>query len=402
MVVGAFPKASETFIVTKFCGLLKRGLDVHLVCTQFSRRTLSTFSELDEDVLRRVHPVLSTAANPRALASSGVALLETLGRSPELVRGYFRREWQRSNLEAAKQWHANYAIARLRPALIHFEFGTFAPNKLYLKRALSARLVVSFRGYDLNSVGLSVPDYYSETFRTADCIHVLGNDLWQRAIRRGCPADKPHVVISPGIDLSLFPRPPAREASKRIRLLSVGRLQWKKGHEYSIQVVRKLLDHGFDCELRIIGEGAFRKALEVACWQLGVSDRVHLLGELAHSEVRAELSRADLMLHLAVSEGFCNAVLEAQAMQLPVVCSDADGLPENVQDGQTGLVVPRRSVDGTVEALRRLILDPHLRAKMGTAGRARVESQFSMAAKIDQFQRTYESLLSTEGQGGTA
>ncbi len=106
--------------------------------------------------------------------------------------------------------------------------------------------------------------------------------------------------------------------------------------------VRKLVDRGVQCEYRIVGEGDFLGAVAFARHQLGLGDRVTFVGSGSRDLVRAEMQKADVLLHAAVSEGFCNAVLEAQAMKLPVVCTDADGLPENVENGVTGIVVARR------------------------------------------------------------
>ena len=100
-----------------------------------------------------------------------------------------------------------------------------------------------------------------------------------------------------------------------------------------------------------------------------------------------------MLLHAAVSEGFCNAVLEAQAMELPVVCTDADGLPENVVDGQTGFVVPRRSPLELMEKLAVLAADAPLRRRMGEAGRRRVLEHFRLAEQIDRFERFYAAVL---------
>ncbi len=101
---------------------------------------------------------------------------------------------------------------------------------------------------------------------------------------------------------------------------------------------------------------------------------------------------ADVFLHASVSEGFCNAVLEAQAMRLPVVTSDADGLPENVDDGRTGFVVPRRDPAALAEKLAVLAGDAALRREMGEAGRARVEHCFSLPRQIADFDRFYREM----------
>ena len=100
------------------------------------------------------------------------------------------------------------------------------------------------------------------------------------------------------------------------------------------------------------------------------------------------------MLHAAVSEGLCNAVLEAQAMALPVVCTDAGGLPENVVDEETGYVVPTRDSEALAAKLAILAEQPEVRKRMGKAGRAHVETEFRPDAQIDAFGRFYAGVLS--------
>ena len=81
---------------------------------------------------------------------------------------------------------------------------------------------------------------------------------------------------------------------------------------------------------------------------------------------------------VGIEEGFCNAVIEAQAMELPVVTSDAGGLPENVEDGVTGFVVPRRNPAALADKLALLARDPALRRRLGCAGRARATARFDL------------------------
>jgi colanic acid/amylovoran biosynthesis glycosyltransferase len=108
------------------------------------------------------------------------------------------------------------------------------------------------------------------------------------------------------------------------------------------------------------------------------------------------MQSADVLLHAAVSEGFCNAVVEAQAMELPVVCTDADGLRENVADGETGFVVERRNPAALAGKVEKLAQDPQLRRRMGEAGRRRVTSRFQLRDQIDRFERFYSAILGRE------
>ncbi|HUO52957.1 MAG TPA: glycosyltransferase, partial [Gemmatimonadaceae bacterium] len=128
-------------------------------------------------------------------------------------------------------------------------------------------------------------------------------------------------------------------------------------------------------------------------YQLGLVDRVTLCGAQPPALIRDEMLRADVFLHAAVSEGFGNAVMEAQSMMLPVVCTDADGLRENVSDGESGLVVPRRDPRALADAMARLAPEPALRQRMGESGRKRVLVKFRLADQIAAFGALYERVL---------
>jgi colanic acid/amylovoran biosynthesis glycosyltransferase len=101
---------------------------------------------------------------------------------------------------------------------------------------------------------------------------------------------------------------------------------------------------------------------------------------------------ADVFLHSAISEGFCNSVIEAMSMGLPVVASDAGGLPENVQDGETGLIVPRRDARAIAEALVMMARNPTLRERMSAAGKHRVRRLFRLADQVDAFISFYQDV----------
>jgi colanic acid/amylovoran biosynthesis glycosyltransferase len=178
-----------------------------------------------------------------------------------------------------------------------------------------------------------------------------------------------------------------------LRILSVGRLEWKKGYEYALQSLRMLLDAGINCRLRIVGAGNFYEALVFARHQLGLKEHVEFLGGLPHPRVIEEMHETDIFLHPSLSEGFCNAVLEAQAMQIPVVCTDAGSLPENVIDGQTGFVVPRRDPVAMADKMILLARDPSLRQAFGKAGRERVKQNFTLAQQLEKFGDFYRGVL---------
>ncbi|MCB0019981.1 MAG: glycosyltransferase family 4 protein, partial [Anaerolineales bacterium] len=128
---------------------------------------------------------------------------------------------------------------------------------------------------------------------------------------------------------------------------------------------------------------------------LGLEDMVTLLGSQPHDCIEEQLDWADVFLHPAVSEGFGNAALEAQLMGIPVVCSDAGGLPESVIDGETGFVVPRRNPTAIAQALIRLAGSPSLRRQLGQAGRQRVMENFTLHEQVRAFSIFFQRILST-------
>lgn len=355
LVVQSFPLISETFIVDKFLHLLVRGWNVHVFPLEGHTADWETYPEIASQ--------------------------------PELVD----RVHIDSNFERL--------LIQLEPDLVNFEFGSFSQPYLLTCRAYGVRTVVSFRGFDICYQGLENPGFYNEVWRFADVIHCMSEGLWQRCLQRGCPDNKPHVIIPGGVDFDYFDPddrlPVLLDSAEEqpFRILSVGRLVWKKGHEYAVEALAHLVEQGIDAELRIIGRGPQEQAIRFTAFDLGVLDRVTLLGGKPRETIRAELQQADALVIASVSEGFGIAALEAQAMKLPVVCSDAEGLAENVQDMVTGFVVPRRNPELLAERLAILARDPEMRQLMGEAGRERVTHFFGVDREIDAFEKLYTETI---------
>lgn len=401
LVVPAFPKTSETFIANKFHGLLERGWDVFIVCSSSNEQDWVNFPQLKSSKVRsRVRA--NWPHQPRILAALLIPLnlLRYILIAPARTVNYLHLGWKHFGVDILRRLYLDAEILLIGPDLLHFEYGPLMLGRSYLKDLLPIKIITSFRGYDLNFSGLDKPDYYQEVWQHADALHLLGEDLWQRALSRGCPVNKPHVLIPPAIDTVFFQRDTEKiqetilgSQERPLRILSVGRLEWKKGYEFSLQAVKLLMDQGIHCEYRIIGWGDFIEAVAFARHQLGLEKTVQLLGAQSKATVKENLQWADVFLHLAVSEGFCNAVLEAQAMQLPVVCSDADGLRENVADGKSGFVVKRRDPLAAAEKLHLLAINPTLRQRMGQSGRERVIKSFQLEDQITMFEDFYIQVL---------
>jgi colanic acid/amylovoran biosynthesis glycosyltransferase len=202
------------------------------------------------------------------------------------------------------------------------------------------------------------------------------------------------IVIRPAVDLTEF-RPVERREREVLHLVAVGALIWRKGYEYMLLALRRLLDAGARARLSIAGSGNEEQRIRFTIHDLGLDSLVTLHGALRPDGVRALLDDADLFVHSSLGEGISNSVLEAMASGLPVVTTDCGGMREAVTDGQEGFVVPVRDVEAMSAALAVLANNVGLRQRMGRAARATVERGFALEQQIASFASLYEALAAS-------
>jgi len=189
--------------------------------------------------------------------------------------------------------------------------------------------------------------------------------------------DKTHVCYH-GLDLSTFPFAPDQRPPRHI--IAVGRLAKRKGFEYLLQATRELLSRGNGVTTEFIGDGPELKTLEATARELGIADRVVFRGWLPFAEVRAAMSRATMLVHPSdgLGDGLPNVLREAMAVGTPVIASRIAGIPEALDDGRCGMLVPPRDVSALVTAIETLIADEALRHRYAVAGRRRTELLFDL------------------------
>lgn len=165
-------------------------------------------------------------------------------------------------------------------------------------------------------------------------------------------------------------------------ILSVGQLKERKGLSFLIEACRSLQDRGIQFECRIIGEGPLRPALEAQIRQLGLDEMVKLYGALPHEAVIEQYKQATIFALPAIQgtdgdrDGIPNVILEALAMELPVISTRHSGVPEVVEDGVNGLLVPPEDAQALAGALEQLIRSPDTRQQFGRVGRQIVAERF--------------------------
>jgi phosphatidylinositol alpha-1,6-mannosyltransferase len=195
-------------------------------------------------------------------------------------------------------------------------------------------------------------------------------------------------VLSPGVDTARFvPAPPderVREAlgwSGRMVVLTVARLQKRKGHDRLIDAVGLLRDRWPSLLYAIVGEGEERQALEARVAETGLGDNVRFHGALADTNLIPAYQQCDLFAlpNRTVEgdfEGFGMVLLEAQACGRPVLAGDSGGTNEALQDGESGVIVDCTLATTLAEAIAALLDDPARCARMGASGRRWTEEHF--------------------------
>jgi glycosyltransferase involved in cell wall biosynthesis len=220
-------------------------------------------------------------------------------------------------------------------------------------------------------------------FGRSQLLTLLEEDRW----------DKVHVVHC-GVDPEVYlPQGPPPHADGELRILCVGRLVNLKGQSLLVRAASRLRERGVDVRVVLIGDGPKRRELERLARELGVDDRVELLGSVGQAEIRNYYEAADLFCLPSFAEGVPVVLMEAMALERPVVTSMIMGIPELVEDGVSGLVVPPGDLDRLVAALERLAGDPQLRARMGRAGRAKVLAEFDVRASALRLRELFAEVL---------
>lgn len=286
--------------------------------------------------------------------------------------------------------------------IVHCQFGTYALQVLGAHQigAVQGKFVSAFRGYDISwYVKEKGEEVYRELFEYADFFLTNCNFFRRRVISLGCEPEK-IVVHGSGINCSRFTFKPRHfPEDGRIRIATTGRLIEKKGIEYAIRAVAQLTQTYPNLEFNIIGDGYLRESFEQLIQDLGVTDSVKLLGWRQQQELIEILDRSHIFVAPSVTaadgnqDAPVNTLKEAMAMGLPVIGTYHGGIPELIEDGVSGYLVPERDADAIALKLQQLIDHPQNWPAMGQAGRRYVEQHYDMNQLNDELVELYQNLI---------
>ena len=404
VIIWEFPVLSETFILNQITGLIDHGHEVHIYANVAGDTDKMHADVKKYNLLERTYYVPQIPNNFfwRLLKSFGL-LFANFSKEPlVLLRSLNVFKYG----DCATSFWLLYAMTPLLGKepydIIHGQFGTDGLNATFLRDigAIKGKLITTFRGYDIS---LCIQDYgkhyYDKLFETGDFFLSNCEFFKRRAIELGCEP-KRIVVHGSGIDSSRFfftPRHPHSDGI--IRIATTGRLVEKKGLEYSIRAVAKLAKLHSNIKYNIIGDGPLRENLQQLIQDLAVSNIVKLLGPKQQQELIEILNNSHIFTAPSVTakdgnqDAPVNVLKEAMAMGMPVVSTYHGGIPELVEDGISGFLVPERDVDALAEKLGYLIEHPEIWPQMGQAGRAYVEKYYDIRKLNVQLVELYQQVL---------
>lgn len=282
------------------------------------------------------------------------------------------------------------------PDIVHLQWLHSYETFKGLDKVITSKLIVSLRGRQLSISSFIYPELQKLTIEATNKvakIHSISDDLTNQLLEINPGIIDKIIKINPAIDLNLFSTSNSflnQDKQSRLRIISVCRLTWIKGLVNAIGALKLASDNGINFEYQIIGGGEQMEELYYMINDLGLSNKIKLLGKMPQIEIKDYLLNADVFLMPSIEEGFCNAVIEAQALGLPCLVSDAGGLEENIENEKTGFVFRKRNIVDLsllIEKFSEMPSDEYIRMKKNAVERSRLK--YDVNNQIEQFKNLY-------------
>lgn len=266
------------------------------------------------------------------------------------------------------------------------------------------------------SVGINITkDRFSHrllTPRLIDRVIVPSQSLKEQITHYGYITESTVDVIPIGIDATPAPFQ-NDDARRRLRekynlspdavvAVTVGRLVYKKGHEYLVEAAPQILKMCPSIYFLFLGDGPEEAELRQEVRRLGIEEHVIFAGMLDNIDL--ELAGADIMIHPSKEEPFGIALLEGMRAGLPIVASRVGGIPEVVVDGKTAILFEPRSPEAIADAVEKVLQDESLMHRLGQAGHERLRKEFPYRVMIDRVEKVFAAVVEsprTQGRGAS-
>ncbi|MBW4658846.1 MAG: glycosyltransferase [Drouetiella hepatica Uher 2000/2452] len=404
-IVEKFPILSQTFIINQITGLIDRGHEV-FIYAEFNEDEQKTHPEVEQyNLLKRAifHPRFPQ--NRLVCIFKGLKLLATNFLSaPFLTLRCLNFVKYGRDAVTLRLLYAVTPFVRQQPTYdaIQCHFGLLGIRGMILRDvgAIKGNLITAFHGVDMSqNLQIFGEHLYDRLFEAGDYFLPISQHWQNKLIQLGCHPDR-IATHHMGIDCQRFIFAPRTPTLGVVRFISVARLTEKKGIEFAIRAVAKILDQHPKIEYNIVGDGELLESLTHLIHNLGAGNQIKLLGWKDQTEVVELMNHSHILLAPSVTakdgnqEGIPVVLMEAMASGIPVVSTYHSGIPELVQNGVSGFLIPERDVEALSAILIGLIQHPEQWAEIARAARLTVEQQYDINCLNEQLDSLYQRLLS--------
>jgi len=389
-IVNQFPAFSETFILNQIINLISMGVKVDIYARSKDEKAVHKgFYDFGLDSCVKY---FSMPANPYKRISMVLPLLIKYGwRNLSLFKSLNFFKYGREAINLYYFYNGIMYVNSGGYDIIHCHFGPNGVVGAALKEmgCVKGKLIITFHGIDVYRMLNYKPTEKERIVKiisnNVDLVTV-NSDYTKKYVNKLLNHKVVIEKLPMGIDISRFEFHEREIKENEIVLITVARLVEKKGIEYSIRAVSRLMEKYSDIKFKyyIIGDGPMKNELTELITRLGCQRNILLLGWKVQQEVIEYYKQAHIFILTSViaasgdREGQGVVLQEAQAMGLPVVATAHNGFPESVINSQTGFLVPEKDPDAIFQQLCFLVEHPEQWSIIGKKGRQFVESNFDI------------------------
>lgn len=386
IVVNSFPETSETFIINKVIALANAGHYISVIrLNRSGSHSLKLLYKLGEyKNIKIIDPIVPSSL-PKLFAAAFI--------KPTIF-------WPSFSLN--KKIFGNKVKQAIflklfnggRFDIVHFEFSGIAIIFLEMLKFLKPKTVVSCRGSGEKVKILTDPrraDNLKKMFSKITAIHCVSKDM-EQTIAPYCKSPSKIFINRPAIDPFFFnPQKTIQDFNGTV-ILSIGRFTFQKGYLFGLMAIKSLVNEGHSLQWHIIGDGPQHEEMVYHINSLSLTNHVFLHGKKNKDEINTWYNKTDIFLLTSVYEGIPNVVLEAMAMELPVVATRSGGVDEVIEHGKDGLIAEVYDIASITNLLKKLITNQQAAIEMGQAARKKIIDHFTIERQVQVFEQHYKSL----------